>query len=56
MPDIHEVATLTAKDQVTAPKSIRQALGVDADDKDLLTLAERCPIVTPTEFWSRHGG
>ena len=29
MPDIHEVATLTSKGQLTLPKSIRQALGVD---------------------------
>jgi len=25
-------------------------------DKDLLALAERYPIVTPGEFWARHGG
>ncbi|CAI09528.1 putative toxin-antitoxin system toxin component, PIN family [Aromatoleum aromaticum] len=25
-------------------------------DKDLLVLAERFPIVTPAEFWKRHGG
>ncbi len=24
-------------------------------DKDLLVLADRYPIVTPAEFWSRHG-
>ena len=30
MPSIHAVATLTAKGQITLPKSIRQALGVDA--------------------------
>jgi len=24
-------------------------------DKDLLALSERYPIVTPAEFWSRHG-
>ena len=24
-------------------------------DKDLLALANRFPILTPTEFWSRHG-
>jgi len=24
-------------------------------DKDLLVLAERYPIVTPTDFWTRHG-
>lgn len=25
-------------------------------DRDLLTLAKQYPIVTPTEFWVRHGG
>ncbi|MFT4197339.1 MAG: putative toxin-antitoxin system toxin component, PIN family [Pseudoxanthomonas sp.] len=25
-------------------------------DKDLLALAERYPIVTPAQFWARHGG
>ena len=25
-------------------------------DKDLLTLSNRYPIITPAEFWSRHGG
>lgn len=33
MPDIHEVATLTSKGQITLPKAIRQALGVDAGSK-----------------------
>lgn len=25
-------------------------------DKDLLTLSNHYPIITPAEFWSRHGG
>ncbi|HEY6897828.1 MAG TPA: putative toxin-antitoxin system toxin component, PIN family [Rhodocyclaceae bacterium] len=25
-------------------------------DKDLLALADRYPIVTPTQFWATHGG
>ncbi|MCY3981067.1 MAG: AbrB/MazE/SpoVT family DNA-binding domain-containing protein, partial [Alphaproteobacteria bacterium] len=29
MSTVHEVATMTAKGQITLPKSIRQALGVD---------------------------
>lgn len=33
MPEIHEVATLTSKGQITLPKSIRQALGVDTGVK-----------------------
>ena len=30
MPHIHQVATMTSKGQITLPKPIRQALGVDA--------------------------
>jgi antitoxin PrlF len=30
MPHIHQIATLTSKGQITLPKPIRQALGVDA--------------------------
>ena len=33
MQTIHEVATLTSKGQITLPKSIRQALGVDVGGK-----------------------
>ena len=33
MHTIHEIATLTSKGQITIPKSIRQALGVDAGGK-----------------------
>ena len=29
MPPIHEIATVTSKGQVTLPKAIRQALGLD---------------------------
>ena len=25
-------------------------------DKDLLVLGERYPVITPAEFWTRHGG
>ena len=33
MPAIHEVATITAKGQITLPKSIRHALKVDYGGK-----------------------
>jgi antitoxin PrlF len=33
MPTIHQVATLTSKCQITLPKAIRQALGVNAGGK-----------------------
>ena len=33
MPDIHEVATITTKGQITLPKRIRQVLSVDFGSK-----------------------
>jgi antitoxin PrlF len=33
MPVIHQVATITSKGQITLPKAIRQALGVDSGGK-----------------------
>jgi antitoxin PrlF len=33
MPDMHEVATITTKGQITLPKRIRQALSVDFGSK-----------------------
>ncbi|HDS1679338.1 TPA: type II toxin-antitoxin system PrlF family antitoxin [Pseudomonas putida] len=33
MPEIHEIATLTSKGQVTLPKSVRQLLGIDTGSK-----------------------
>ena len=33
MPEIHELATLTSKGQITLPKPIRQVLGVDIGAK-----------------------
>ena len=37
---IHEVATMTAKGQITVPKPIRQALGADAGTKVTFELHE----------------
>ena len=42
---IHEVATMTAKGQITLPKSIRQALGVDVGAKVAFELHEDGQIV-----------
>ena len=42
MPAIHEVATLTSKGQITLPKSIRQALGVDTGGKVAFDLRGMC--------------
>ncbi|MBM5810497.1 MAG: AbrB/MazE/SpoVT family DNA-binding domain-containing protein [Gammaproteobacteria bacterium] len=46
MPDIHEVATLTSKGQITLPKPIRQVLGVDAGGKVAFDLRGGAVIVT----------
>ncbi len=46
MPNIHEVATLTSKGQITLPKPIRQALGVDAGGKVAFDFADGRVIIT----------
>lgn len=46
MPAIHEVATLTSKGQITLPKPIRQALGVDAGSKVAFDLRDGEVVVT----------
>lgn len=46
MPVIHEVATLTSKGQITLPKPIRQALGVDAGGKVAFDLRDGEVVVT----------
>nr|WP_067297496.1 type II toxin-antitoxin system PrlF family antitoxin [Marinobacterium profundum] len=45
MPGIHEVATLTSKGQITLPKPIRQALGLDAGSKVAFDLGENGQVV-----------
>ena len=42
---IHEIATMTAKGQITLPKSIRQALGVDVGAKVAFELHEDGQVV-----------
>lgn len=46
MPAIHAVATLTSKGQVTLPKAIRQALGVETGSKVAFDLRDGQVIVT----------
>ena len=46
MPAIHEVATLTSKGQITLPRPIRQALGVDAGGKLAFDLRGSEVVVT----------
>ena len=45
MSTVHEVATMTAKGQITLPKSIRQALGVDIGAKVAFELHEDGQVV-----------
>jgi antitoxin PrlF len=49
MPEIHEVATLTSKGQITLPKSIRQALGVTTGGKVAFDLRHGEVVVTRAE-------
>ncbi|HET6546094.1 MAG TPA: type II toxin-antitoxin system PrlF family antitoxin [Rhodanobacteraceae bacterium] len=46
MSAIHELATLTSKGQITLPKSIRKALGVDAGSKLIFELRNDEVVVT----------
>jgi antitoxin PrlF len=46
MPSIRETATVTSKGQVTLPKSIRQALGIDVGGKVTFELHGEKVIVT----------
>jgi len=45
MPGIHEEATLTSKGQITLPKPIRQALGVDVGGKVAFDLHEDGQVI-----------
>ncbi len=45
MPIIHETATMTAKGQITVPKTVRQALGVDVGAKVAFELHEDGQVV-----------
>ena len=42
---IHEIATMTTKGQITLPKSVRQALGVDVGAKVAFELHEDGQII-----------
>lgn len=46
MPSIHESSTVTSKGQITLPKSIRQALGIDVGGKVAFELRGGKVIVT----------
>jgi len=53
VPVIHEVATITSKGQITLPKPIRQALGVDYGGKVAFDLQGSQVIDTRVPM-SRH--
>jgi putative PIN family toxin of toxin-antitoxin system len=44
-----------ADQQILGTLRVSQADYLITGDKDLLALAEKYPIVTPTAFWTRHG-
>jgi putative PIN family toxin of toxin-antitoxin system len=50
-PDLRDAA----EQQVLATLRASQANYLITGDKHLLALAEKYPIVTPAEFWARHG-
>lgn len=49
MPHIHKVATLTSKGQVTLPKAVRQALGLDTGSKVAFDLLGSQVVVSRVE-------
>lgn len=49
--DIPVLGTLIA-----ALEAGNESVSLVTGDKDLLALADRYPIVTPAQFWARHGG
>jgi antitoxin PrlF len=49
MPAVHEIATITSKGQITLPKPIRQALGVDYGGKVAFDLRGSKVIVSRAE-------
>lgn len=52
MSNLHELATVTSKGQITLPKSVRQALGVDTGSKVAFDLHKGRIVVTRAE--SQH--
>lgn len=50
MSRIYEIATITSKGQITLPKSIRQALGVDAGGKVAFDYNGRSIIVSRADM------
>ena len=55
-PVLRDVADLPVLGTLVAAMKAGNIDYLISGDKDLLTLADRYPIVTPTQFWARHGG
>jgi putative PIN family toxin of toxin-antitoxin system len=60
-PALVEAPALRDRNDLPVPGTLLAAMhagNIDyliTGDKDLLALAERYPVVTPAEFWARHG-
>lgn len=55
-PEIDGTLRDSADQPVLATFTASSAQYLLTGDKDLLALADRYPILTPAQFWSRHGG
>ncbi|MBN9459657.1 MAG: type II toxin-antitoxin system PrlF family antitoxin [Burkholderiales bacterium] len=53
MPNVKEPATVTSKGQLTLPKAVRQAMGVEAGDKVVFELREDGQVVV-TRWEAEH--
>ncbi|MBI3524151.1 MAG: putative toxin-antitoxin system toxin component, PIN family [Betaproteobacteria bacterium] len=55
-PDLRDAADQPVLGTLLAALKTSEANYLITGDKDLLTMAERYPIVTPAKFWETHAG
>lgn len=55
-PDLRDINDLPVLGTWFAAERAGGADYLITGDKDLLALAERYPIISPADFWARHGG
>lgn len=55
-PRLHDAADELVLDTLLAALHVSKSDYLITGDKDLLAVADRYPILTPAQFWSRHGG
>jgi putative PIN family toxin of toxin-antitoxin system len=55
-PRLRDAADERVLDTLLAALNASQSDYLITGDKDLLAVADRYPILTPTQFWSLHGG